>query len=216
MDTVRSRKMIWWKGHFNKAAIRFLDIVFSLSGIILLFPIMILLSLFIVIDSKGGIIYRQDRVGKNNLDFRLFKFRTMYVDADKKGLITVGTRDPRVTRTGAFLRRYKLDEIPQLFNVISGDMSLVGPRPEVRKYTRYYSLAQQMILSSVKPGITDNASIQYSKENEILSEVADPEAFYINVILPEKIKLNLVYIENLTLKNYLKIILVTFFKLLNH
>ncbi len=208
--------MIWWKGFINRSLIRLFDIIISFTGIVLLFPFMLVISLMIILDSKGGIIYRQLRVGRNNIDFGLLKFRTMHVDADRKGLITVGKKDPRVTRVGSFLRKYKLDEIPQLYNVLRGEMSIVGPRPEVRKYTAYYSPADQMIVFSVKPGITDYASIEYSKENELLSTVPDPEYYYINVLLPAKIKLNLVYIENPTLGNYLSIILRTFVKLLSH
>jgi len=208
--------MIWWKGFINRAMIRLLDIIFSLAGIILLFPFMLFIALFILIDSKGGVIFQQLRVGKNKSEFKLLKFRTMHVNADRKGLITIGNRDPRVTRVGSFLRRYKLDEIPQLFNVLRGQMSLVGPRPEVRKYTNYYTPAHQMIVFSVKPGITDYASIEYSKENELLSTISDPEQYYINVILPEKIKLNLIFIENPSLGNYLHIILHTVIKLFKH
>jgi lipopolysaccharide/colanic/teichoic acid biosynthesis glycosyltransferase len=208
--------MIWWKGFINRALIRFLDIIFSLTGIILLSPAMLLIAIFILLDSRGSVIFKQSRVGKNYIDFKLFKFRTMHVNAERKGLITVGDKDPRVTGVGAFLRRYKLDEIPQLFNVLSGEMSLVGPRPEVRKYTELYSPAHQMIVFSVKPGITDYASIEYSKENELLSSVPDPEKFYISDVLPAKIKLNLIFIENPTLRNYLRIILRTIVKLFNH
>jgi lipopolysaccharide/colanic/teichoic acid biosynthesis glycosyltransferase len=208
--------MIWWRGFINRSLIRLLDIFFSFAGIIVLSPLMVVIAILILTGSKGPVFFRQARVGKDNIDFRLLKFRTMYIDAESKGQITIGNKDPRVTTAGAFLRRYKLDEIPQLFNVLFGDMSLVGPRPEVRKYTAYYSLAHQMILFSVKPGITDYASIEYSKENELLSAVPDPEKFYINEIMPAKIKLNLLFIENPSLGNYLRIIFLTFVKIFNH
>jgi lipopolysaccharide/colanic/teichoic acid biosynthesis glycosyltransferase len=140
----------------------------------------------------------------------------MHTDADRKGLITVGMKDPRVTKVGVLLRRYKLDELPQLLNVLKGQMSLVGPRPEVRRYTEYYTPAEQMIVLSVKPGITDVASIEYSLENELLSNVSDPEKYYVNEVLPAKVKLNLIFIENPTFGNYLRIIFRTLGKLFTH
>jgi lipopolysaccharide/colanic/teichoic acid biosynthesis glycosyltransferase len=147
------------------------------------------------LDSKGPVFYMQTRVGKDNLDFKLFKFRTMTVDADKKGLLTVGHRDNRITRVGYYLRKYKMDELPQLLNVLLGDMSVVGPRPEVRKYVDMYNDRQQKVIS-VQPGITDYASIQYVNENELLKDAADPEQLYIDEIMPAKLELNLKYIEN--------------------
>jgi len=200
----------------NKFLIRIFDILFSITGLIVLSPVMIIIAIIIPLDSKGSVIFRQWRVGKNNIDFRLFKFRTMHIDADRHGLITVGMKDPRVTRTGVILRRYKLDELPQLFNVMKGQMSLVGPRPEVRRYTEYFSPAEQMIVLSVKPGITDIASIEYSLENELLSNVSDPEKFYVNEVLPAKVKLNRIFIENPTFGNYLRIIFRTIGKLITH
>ena len=158
--------MIWWNGFINRFLIRIFDILFSSIGLIILSPIFFIVGLIIFIDSPGKIIFAQSRVGKNNTDFRLYKFRTMYTNADRQGLITIGNKDLRVTRFGAIVRKYKLDELPQLANVLKGEMSLVGPRPEVRHYTEQYSPAQQMIVLSVKPGITDLASIEYSKENE--------------------------------------------------
>lgn len=200
----------------NKFLIRFFDIVFSLVGLIVLSPILMLIALLIVIDSSGPVIFRQWRVGKDNCDFRLFKFRTMHINSDKMGLITVGSRDPRITRVGIFLRRFKLDELPQLLNVLLGQMSLVGPRPEVRRYADLYTPALQTIVLSVRPGITDFASIEYSNENELLSKVNDPEHFYINEVLPAKIKLNLIFIENPTFGNYMRIIFRTVGKILTH
>ena len=144
--------------------IRFFDVVFSFIGIALLSPLFVVLYIAICLESKGGGIYSQTRVGKEGRDFKLFKFRSMRIGSDKKGLITVGGRDPRVTRTGFFIRKYKLDELPQLFNVLIGDMSIVGPRPEVRKYVDLYTDEQRKVLS-VRPGITDYASIEYVDEN---------------------------------------------------
>ena len=206
--------MIWWEGFINRFLIRLFDLFFSFLGLILLSPLLLLITLVVFIDSPGKIIYTQWRVGKNNRDFKLYKFRTMKINADKLGLITVGMKDPRITRSGAFIRKYKLDELPQLLNVFNGEMSLVGPRPEVRQYTEQYSLANQMIVLSVKPGITDLASIEYSKENELLSSVANPEKYYVDVVMPAKILLNLNFIENPSLNNYLRIILKTIGRLI--
>jgi lipopolysaccharide/colanic/teichoic acid biosynthesis glycosyltransferase len=191
---------------------RISDFTLSLLGIIILLPLLVIISLLIIFDSPGGILYLQTRVGKNNKDFRLFKFRTMKTDSDKKGLLTVGNTDSRITRTGLWLRKYKLDELPQLFNVLLGDMSLVGPRPEVRKYVELYSPEQKNVLS-VKPGITDNASIEYADENELLSKQLDPEKFYISEIMPAKLKINLEYISNQRVAEDFRIILKTFIRI---
>lgn len=192
--------------------IRFFDFILGLVGLVVLAPIFIMLAIWIKIDSKGPVFYKQVRVGQNGINFGLFKFRSMVVDADKKGLITVGGRDPRITRSGYFIRKYKLDELPQLINVLVGDMSLVGPRPEVRKYVNLYTDEQQKVLS-VKPGITDYASIEYMDENEILGKSSDPEKTYIEDIMPEKIKYNMKYINNKNLFEYFKIILLTVLKI---
>ncbi|MDU6766306.1 MAG: sugar transferase [Gemella haemolysans] len=192
--------------------IRFFDFILSLVGLVVLAPIFIVLAIWIKIDSKGPVFYKQVRVGRNGIDFGLFKFRSMVVDADKKGLITVGGRDPRITRSGYFIRKYKLDELPQLINVLVGDMSLVGPRPEVRKYVELYTDEQQKVLS-VKPGITDYASIEYMDENEILGKSNDPEKTYIEEIMPEKIKYNMKYIQNKNVSEYFKIIFLTLLKI---
>ena len=192
--------------------IRFFDFILSLVGLVVLAPIFIVLAIWIKIDSKGPLFYKQVRVGQNGIDFGLFKFRSMVVDADKKGLITVGGRDPRITRSGYFIRKYKLDELPQLINVLVGDMSLVGPRPEVRKYVELYTDEQQKVLS-VKPGITDYASIEYMDENEILGKSNDPEKTYIEEIMPEKIKYNMKYIQNKNVSEYFKIIFLTLLKI---
>jgi lipopolysaccharide/colanic/teichoic acid biosynthesis glycosyltransferase len=193
--------------------IRILDIIFSFIGLIILSPFFLIISLLIVLDSRGGIFYKQQRVGLNGVEFKLFKFRTMYTGADKKGLLTVGGKDNRITKIGYFLRKYKLDELPQLINVFIGEMSLVGPRPEVRKYTDMYNDYQKKVLS-VKPGITDYASIEYSDENEILGKAINPEKAYIEEVMPAKIELNFKFINNPTTINYLKIILLTIYKII--
>lgn len=192
--------------------IRFLDILFSFLGLLLLLPIFFLIYLLIRIESKGPGFYSQIRVGQGGKDFRLYKFRSMRVGADKKGLITVGGRDPRVTRIGLLIRKFKLDELPQLWNVLRGDMSLVGPRPEVRKYVNMYAEDQWAVLS-VRPGITDYASIEYVDENEILGNAPDPDKVYIEQIMPNKIRYNMKYINNRSVKEYFKIIFLTFWSI---
>ncbi|MCW3102244.1 MAG: wcfS [Bacteroidetes bacterium] len=192
---------------------RLFDIFFSLLGLALLLIPFLVISLIIVLDSRGGIFYRQVRVGKNGKDFKLFKFRSMRTNADKAGLLTVGGRDNRITRVGYYIRKYKVDELPQLINVLTGDMSLVGPRPEVRKYVDLYS-AEQLKVLEAKPGITDYASIEYSNENEILGKASDPERVYIEEIMPAKLRLNLKYIHEQGLLTDLKIIFKTIAKIL--
>lgn len=189
--------------------IRFFDIIFSIIGLVILSPLFIVLYLLIRIESKGGGFYSQERIGKNGKPFKLFKFRSMRIGSDKKGLITIGEKDNRITKTGFILRKYKLDELPQLWNVFIGDMSLVGPRPEVKKYTDLYTEEQKQVLQ-VRPGITDWASIKYVDENKILGESKDPDDAYVNLIMPNKIKLNMVYIQHQTLGEYFKIIFTTF------
>ena len=173
---------------------RLFDIFFSLVFILFFSPLFLIIMIFIIAESQGGAFYRQVRVGKSNRDFKIFKFRTMRVGAEKGGLLTVGGRDPRVTRVGYYLRRYKLDELPQLFNVLLNDMSFVGPRPEVRRYVEMYNDEQKRVLL-VKPGITDPASISYIDENEILSKADDPEATYIKEVMPAKLAINLAYLN---------------------
>lgn len=173
---------------------RLFDCISSIIVLLLLFPIWLLIALFIVLESRGGVFYKQVRVGKENKDFYLYKFRTMRVGSDKKGLLTVGNRDHRVTHVGYFLRKYKLDEIPQLINIIKGDMSIVGPRPEVRKYVEMYTPEQRVVLT-VRPGLTDLASIKYVDENEVLAAAADPEKMYIEEVMPAKLQLNMEYIK---------------------
>lgn len=189
--------------------IRFFDLIFSIMGLVILSPLFIVLYLLIRIESKGGGFYSQERIGKNGKPFKLYKFRSMRIGSDKKGLITIGEKDNRITKTGFILRKYKLDELPQLWNVFIGDMSLVGPRPEVKKYTDFYTEEQKQVLH-VRPGITDWASIKYVDENKILGESKTPDEAYVNLIMPNKIKLNMVYIQNQTLGEYFKIIFATF------
>ena len=193
--------------------IRFLDFLFSFLGLILLLPFLFFIGLIIKMSSKGPIFYKQSRVGFNGVDFNVFKFRTMRVNSDKFGLITVGGRDPRVTSVGYYLRKYKLDELPQLFNVLFGTMSIVGPRPEVRKYVDNYTIDQRKVLD-VKPGITDWASIMYRDENIILEKSVNPEYDYIQSIVPDKIRYNLIFIEKKSVIEYFKIILVTISRIL--
>ena len=188
---------------------RAFDLLVSFLGILFFVPMFIVVSVLIKLTSVGPIFYRQLRVGEHNKDFKIFKFRTMRVDSDKSGLLTVGERDPRITRLGFFLRKYKLDELPQLINVFIGQMSFVGPRPEVRKYVDLYSL-EQMAVINVKPGITDLASIEFRNENEILLTKDDPNQYYIGVIMPEKIKINLRYIESSTVWKDVSVIFKTF------
>jgi len=188
--------------------IRFFDLLFSLLGLILLLPFFLVIGIALVIDSRGGIFYTQERVGKNNRDFRLIKFRTMYSGSDKQGGLTIGARDSRITCTGFFLRKYKLDELPQLINVLKGEMSLVGPRPELRKYVDLYTVEQKKVLD-VRPGITDIASLEYIHENDILGASADPERTYTEQIMPAKLELNRQYLGNARIGNYFRIIGLT-------
>jgi len=173
---------------------RLFDIVASGLGLIVLSPLFLILAIWIKLDSKGPVFYRQVRVGYKNKDFRIFKYRSMRVGADKGSLVTFGGRDPRVTKSGYWIRKFKLDELPQLMNVFIGDMSLVGTRPEVRHYVDYWT-PEQMHVLDVRPGITDPASIKFRNENELMEKAEDPEKYYIEVIMQEKIKLYLEYVE---------------------
>ena len=174
---------------------RVFDFVASGLGLIVLSPLFLILTIWIKLDSKGPVFYRQVRVGRYNKDFRIFKFRSMRVGSDKGSLVTIGGRDPRVTRSGYWIRKFKLDELPQLINVFVGDMSLVGPRPEVRHYVDYWTPDQIHVLD-VRPGITDPASIKFRNENELMEQAEDPEKYYREVIMQEKIKLYLEYVEH--------------------
>ncbi len=193
--------------------IRFFDILFSLLGILILLPLFAIVYILVVAESSGGGLYIQNRVGKDGIDFKLLKFRSMYVGSHKKGLITIGGRDSRMTKFGVFIRRYKLDELPQLFNVLLGDMSIVGPRPEVRKYVELYTSVQRKVLS-VRPGITDYASIEYVDENIILGSATDPEKVYVEEIMPDKIRLNMLYINDRSMREYFHIIFLTFLNII--
>ena len=188
---------------------RIFDIVASGIGLILLSPLFVILAIWIKCDSIGPVFYKQVRVGRNNMDFHLFKFRSMRVGSDKKGLITVGGHDPRITRSGYYIRKYKLDEFPQLINVFKGDMSLVGPRPEVRKYVDMYT-EEQMHVLDVRPGITDLASIRYRNENELLERVNDPDKYYVEVIMPDKLRINLEYVARHSFTFDIRLIFQTF------
>lgn len=187
---------------------RLFDIVISGCGIIVLSPLFLVIAIWIKLDSKGPVFYRQVRVGKENKDFRIFKFRSMKEGSDNGSLVTIGERDSRITRSGHFIRKFKLDELPQLINVFMGDMSLVGPRPEVRHYVDYWTPKQMHVLD-VRPGITDPASIKFRNENELLDKADNPEEYYINVIMQEKIRLYLEYVENHSLWYDIKLIFQT-------
>lgn len=188
---------------------RLFDIVASGVGLLLLSPLFLLVAIWIKLDSPGPVFYRQVRVGRYNRDFRIFKFRSMRVGADKGSLVTIGGRDPRVTRSGYFIRKFKIDELPQLINVFIGDMSLVGPRPEVRHYVDYWTKEQLRVLD-VRPGITDPASIKFRNENELLEKAEDPEKYYIEVIMQEKLRLYLKYVEKHNFWYDIKLIFQTF------
>ncbi len=193
---------------------RLFDIVASGLGLIVLSPLFLILTIWIKLDSKGPIFYRQVRVGRNNKDFRIFKFRSMRVGSDKGSLVTIGGRDPRVTRSGYWIRKFKLDELPQLINVFIGDMSLVGPRPEVRHYVDHWTPEQLHVLD-VRPGITDPASIKFRNENELMEKAEDPEKYYIEVIMQEKIKLYLEYVENHSFWGDIGLIFKTFWTIVS-
>lgn len=189
---------------------RLFDVVCSFFGLLVLSPLFVFLSLWVGLGSKGGVFYKQKRVGRFNKDFTLYKFRSMRVGSDKKGLLTIGGKDSRVTKAGFFIRKYKLDELPQLLNVLKGDMSFVGPRPEVRKYVDMYTERQLKVLD-VRPGITDLASIKYRNENDLLAAADNPEQYYIDFVMQDKLALNLQYIETRTFLGDIKLIFRTIF-----
>ena len=191
---------------------RLFDLIVSFIAIVLLSPILLLIALVIKLDSKGPVFFKQVRVGRNEEEFEIFKYRTMVVDAEKLGKqITVG-KDPRITSVGHFLRKYKIDELPQLFNVFNGTMSFVGPRPEVPRYTRLYNVEQRQVLQ-VRPGITDLASIKYRNENEVLAHSPNPEKTYIEEVMVDKLNLNLDYIAHRSFWMDIKIIMQTLTKI---
>ena len=191
---------------------RIFDITLSLFGLIILLPFMLIIAIFIKFDSKGSIFFKQIRVTKGGREFKILKYRTMRAGSDKYSQITVG-KDERITKIGSFLRKYKLDEIPQLINILIGDMSLVGPRPEVPKYVAFYTDEQKEILK-VRAGITDYASIEFSDENDLLALEKDPEKAYIEKIMPKKIELNKKYLSEISILTDIKIILLTIKKIL--
>lgn len=192
---------------------RLFDIIFALFVLFCFLPLGILISLCIVFESRGGIFFTQNRVGQHGDTFRLLKFRSMYSHAESLGRITVGARDSRITKVGYYLRKYKLDEFPQFINVLKGEMSIVGPRPEVQEYVDLYSESQRKILQ-VKPGITDLASLAYFHENELLAKSDHPQQTYIQEVMPEKIRLNEAYLANPSLRQDLVIIGKTVSKIL--
>lgn len=192
---------------------RIFDLLFSFLAIVVLLLPALIIAVIIVIDSKGGVFYQQKRVGQKEVIFSLLKFRSMYANSDKKGLLTIGASDNRVTKVGKFLRRTKIDELPQLINIFLGQMSFVGPRPEVPKYVALYTAEQKKIFS-VKPGLTDYASLKFINENELLALQENPEKYYIEVIMQEKLKLNLQYIQEMSFWTDIKIIIKTIFKIL--
>lgn len=192
---------------------RVFDFIVSLLILAVFFPFGLILASAIVLESRGGVFYRQERIGRYGKPFRLWKFRTMRPDADKLGKLTVGMRDPRITRVGYFIRKSKLDEFPQFINVLIGEMSIVGPRPEVKEYVDLYTEEQREILK-VKPGITDYASLEYFRENELLGKSENPKKTYIEEIMPAKLALNKKYLENPTIGRDIKIMWLTFLKII--
>lgn len=194
---------------------RVFDIIASGLGLLILSPLFLVVAIWVKLDSTGPVFYKQVRVGRNNKDFYLYKFRSMRVGSYKKGLITVGGRDPRVTRSGYYIRKYKLDEFPQLINVFKGDMSLVGPRPEVRKYVDLYT-PEQMHVLEVRPGVTDLASIRYRNENELLAKASDPEQYYRDIVMQDKLRINLEYVRNHSFFGDIALIFKTFLSIIKN
>lgn len=192
---------------------RSFDLVFACIGLVILLPILILIAIIIKLDSKGPVLFVQGRVGKGNKDFKIFKFRTMRTQSFKKGLLTIGNNDSRVTKVGYFLRRYKIDEFPQLLNIIKGDMSFVGPRPELRHYVNFYK-EEDLKIFKVRPGITGLASLKYRNEVELLKKAENPEDYFINTIIPDKLKYNKLYIKNRNFFFDLKLIFLTIIKVI--
>lgn len=191
---------------------RTFDFFAALFGLIVLLPFFLVIAIFIKVSDGGPVFYRQTRIGKNLIPFKLLKFRTMRVNADKMGQITVGKKDPRVTTIGHWLRTLKFDEFPQLINILKGEMSVVGPRPEVPEYVNMYTEEQRNVLS-VKPGLTDYASILYANESEILGNAKDPQKTYIEEVMPHKLKLNQQYIQEQGFLTDVKIIFLTIKKI---
>jgi len=194
---------------------RLFDILSSFVILTLFSPIGIIVAIAIAFSSKGGVFYIQERVGKNQKPFGLLKFRTMAIGSDGKGKLTVGANDNRITSVGRTLRKFKLDEFPQFINVLFGQMSIVGPRPEVKEYVDLYTKEQLAVLN-VKPGITDLASLEYFNENELLGKSKDPQKTYIEEVMPAKLQLNKEYLSNPSLRNDIKIMWRTFLKIVRY
>jgi lipopolysaccharide/colanic/teichoic acid biosynthesis glycosyltransferase len=193
---------------------RAFDLSISIVVLIVFSPVFIIIGLLIKTESKGGVFFKQERIGKDLVPFNILKFRTMYINAESKGKLTVGAKDNRITKIGYWIRKYKIDELPQFINVAKGEMSIVGPRPEVSKYVKFYSNTQKKVLS-IKPGITDYASLEYFEENKLLGESINPEETYVKEIMPEKLKINLEYVGKNSFKNDLIIIWKTFLRILS-
>ena len=192
---------------------RWFDVICSLIGLLLLAPILLAIAIIIKLDSRGPVLFIQGRVGKNNKDFHIYKFRTMKLQSESKGLLTLGNHDSRITKVGYFLRRYKIDEFPQLFNILKGDMSFVGPRPELRYYVNFYN-EDDFKIFAVRPGITGLASLKYRNEVELLKAADDPENFFIKTIIPDKLKYNKEYIKKRNFFFDLKLIFSTIIQVL--
>ena len=192
---------------------RIFDIVVTLLVGIFLFPIALIVSIMILLEGGGGVFFKQERIGLHGKPFYLWKYRTMKKHAEMRGQLTIGMKDDRITKLGTFLRKYKLDEIPQLINVLSGEMSLVGPRPEVKKYVDLYNQEQRKILNA-KPGITDYASLEYFKENEILGNASDPERAYIEEIMPHKLRINQKFLRSSGLSQDMNVLYLTALRIL--
>lgn len=192
---------------------RSFDLIFSIIGLTFLFPVLTIIALIIKIDSKGPVFFIQPRVGKDNKNFDIFKFRTMRIKSESEGLLTLGNHDSRITKVGYFLRRYKIDEFPQLLNILKGDMSFVGPRPDLREYVNHYK-PEDYIIFTVRPGITGLASIHYRNEVELLKAADNPEEYYIKTIIPDKLRYNKIYIENHNFFFDLKLIFITVLRVL--
>lgn len=189
------------------------DFIFALLGLVILFPLLLIIAILIKLDSKGPVLFIQERVGQHNIEFNIYKFRTMYVKSQKKGLLTIGDNDSRVTKIGYFLRKYKIDEFPQLLNIIKGDMSFVGPRPELRYYVDFYK-PEDLVIFKIKPGITGLASLTYRNEVELLKKAEDPEKYFIETIIPDKLRYNKMYLKKRSFLFDLKLIFITLFKVI--
>lgn len=189
------------------------DFIFALLGVVILLPLLLIIAIVIKLDSKGPVLFIQERVGQHNTEFNIYKFRTMYMKSQKKGLLTIGDHDSRVTKIGYFLRKYKIDEFPQLINIIKGDMSFVGPRPELRYYVNFYK-PEDLAIFELKPGITGLASLKYRNEVELLKKAEDPERFFIETIIPDKLRYNKIYLKKRNFFFDLKLMFMTFFKVI--